>query len=352
MAVTTRRLSPGSAATMALLAIATVAALKLGAALFLPIALALFISQLLAPAVRGLCRARVPVAVSAGLVVFGFAAVVGAATYGLAAPAASWLARAPETFTEVERKIRRLVRPLQSLEQAAAKVERAAAGPTGRTPAPVEVAKPGLVKRLTGTTAAMVGGILSVIFLCYFLLANGPRFREKLADVIPRRGDRARVEEALQEIEVQLSRYLVLNAAVCVIVGLATWGWLTIIKMPNAPLWGVLAGVLNFVPYLGAVVTLAIIGLAALVSFDTLQQPLLAVGGFAVVNLLEGNLLTPTLMGRKLPLNAVALFIGFLFWSWVWGVAGAILAVPMTVLIKIVCDRIEAAKPFALFLDS
>lgn len=326
-----------------------VGALKLAAPLLIPIAVALLLSQLFAPMVRWLCRFRVPPAIAAAIAVFGFTSVTVAGVVLLASPAAAWVARAPQTLSRVERKVRNLVRPIQRLEQAAQKVE--AVTGDGSTQK-VAVQKPGMLERLSGTTANMAGGALSVIFLTYFLLAYAPLFRSKLSDLLPKRVERAKVEGALQEIEVQMSRYLVLNTIVSLIVGTVTWLLLLAIGMPNAALWGVLAGVLNFIPYLGAVVTIVVIGLAALVSFDTLQQPLIAIGGFALINMLEGNLLTPMLLGSKLPLNPVALFVGFLFWSWVWGIAGAILAVPMTVLIKVACDRIEATKSFAMFLDN
>ena len=326
-----------------------VGALRVAAPLLVPIAVAWLLSQLFAPMVRGLCRFRIRPPIAAAIAVFGFTTITLAGVVLLAPPAAARGARAPETPARGERKGRNLIQPIQRLERAAQKVEAATGGGAAQT---VAVQKPGMVQRLSGTTASMTGAGLSVIFLTYFLLAYAPLFRSKLADLLPKRVERAKVEGALQEIEVQMSRYLLLNTVVSVMVGLATWLVLLAIGMPNAALWAVLAGVLNFIPYLGAVVTIIVIGLAALVSFDTLREPMLAVGGFAVINMLEGNLLTPLLLGAKLPLNPVALFVGFLFWSWVWGIPGAILAVPMTVLIKVACDRIEATRSFALLLDN
>ncbi|MGE3615726.1 MAG: AI-2E family transporter, partial [Gemmatimonadales bacterium] len=195
-------------------------------------------------------------------------------------------------------------------------------------------------------------GIQSLLFLTYFLLAAAPLFRRKLEAVVPEEDTRQRIAHAMREVEGHMSRYLLLTALTCLAVGVATTGWLSVVGMPSAGLWGVVAGVLNLVPYLGAVATLTIIGGAALVSFDGFQQALLAVGGFGVVNLLEGNLLTPMLLGRKLPLNQVAVFVGFLFWGWVWGITGMVLAVPMMVLIKVGCDRVELTRPVAVFLDN
>jgi predicted PurR-regulated permease PerM len=120
--------------------------------------------------------------------------------------------------------------------------------------------------------------------------------------------------------------------------------------MPNAGLWGTVAALLNIVPYLGAMLTLAILTVAAITVFDTMGQALLIPGAFLILNILESNVITPTLMGRQFPLNTVALFIGIMFWGYLWGIAGAILAVPMMVTLKILCDHIPALRPFGEFL--
>jgi predicted PurR-regulated permease PerM len=132
--------------------------------------------------------------------------------------------------------------------------------------------------------------------------------------------------------------------------GLATWGVLAALRMPNAGLWGMLAGVLNIVPYLGAVATAGVLTLAAVASFDSLGHALLMPGAFLLLNLIEANVVTPVLLGREFPLNAVAVFVGLLFWGFVWGVPGAILAVPIMVTLKIVCDRFRSLRPLGMLL--
>jgi predicted PurR-regulated permease PerM len=184
------------------------------------------------------------------------------------------------------------------------------------------------------------------------MLAAGSLFRQKLAALLPARADRAHVIDALAEIEVQMSRYLFLTTLINVAVGLLTWAVLAALGMPNAALWGAVAGVLNFIPYVGAIATLALIAIAGLVSFDQSNRALYAAGAFFVINMIESNLATPLLLGRRLPLNAVALFVGVLFWGWIWGITGAVLAVPLTVMIKVICDHVEPLEPVALFLDS
>ena len=331
-----------------------VAALRLGSSFLLPVAVSGLMALLLAPAVRWLVRRRVPAALAAGLIVLGVTAV-GVTSLGLlAAPAADWLDRAPKSLGQIERKIRRLAKPLQQLQQTADKVQQVTQGGVvgGSTPAPsVTVAPAGLLSKLSGTTLSLLGALMTVIFLTYFLLASGDRFREKFADMLPER-HRREMAAAIVEMQARMSHFLLLSTVINAGVGLLTWGALVLIDFPNPALWGVVAAVLNFIPYIGAVVTLLVIGLAGLVTFDTTREPLIAMGAFFVINMIESNIATPMLLGRRLPLNPVAIFIGLLFWGWVWGITGAVLAVPLTVLVKVVADRVGPLKAFGELLDN
>ncbi len=330
-----------------------VAALKIGSTLVLPIVVSLLFTFLLGPPVRWLKRHRIPEALGAGVLVFGTVIVICGSMFFLADPASEWIERAPKTMQQVERKLKGVIRPLASIQATASKVEEVTT-PTGKgdDTQKVELAKPGLLSRLSGTTASFLGAALTVIFLTYFLLAAGTLFRQKLAEVLPGRAERAHVVEALAEIEVQMSRYLVLTTIINAAVGLLTWGALALLGMPNAALWGAVAGVLNYIPYVGALATLILIAVAGLVSFDEPKTALLAAGAFFIINMIESNLATPMILGRRLPLNAVALFVGLLFWGWIWGITGAVLAVPLTVMVKIICDHVKPLEPVALFLDS
>ncbi len=329
-----------------------IAALKIGSTLMLPIVVSVLFAFLLGAPVRWLRRRGLKEGLGAGIVVFGTVALLGLSIYFLSAPAADWLERAPQSLAQAERKLRRLAKPFQSIQQTAEKVEQVATPGQVKDAPKVEIAKPGFMKRLQGTGVAVGGGVLTVVFLTYFLLATGELFRQKLAAVLPSRRDRAKVVEALAEIELQMSRYLFLTTLINIVVGLLTWIFLAVIKMPNAALWGALAAVLNFIPYVGAIVTIALIGIAALVSFDAPNQALIAAGGFFVINMIESNLVTPAVLGRRLPLNVVALFVGLLFWGWIWGITGAVLAVPLTVMLKVICDHVEGLENVAVFLDS
>jgi predicted PurR-regulated permease PerM len=299
--------------------------------------------------VRALRRLGLPTSVGAALVVFGaLGAMVGGGAL-LAGPATEWIEAAPKTMEQIQRKVRRLLRPIQ---RTAEQVDRAAESAVQESTPTVQLKAPGVLQRVTGSTANFVATSITVVFLTYFLLAMLPVFRRKVAHLIGNRAGARNMEELLTEIEVQMSRYVLINTLTSVGVGLATWALLAVVGLPNALLWGVAAFLLNFIPYAGALVTVVLVGAAGLAAFDGTGQVLLVMGGCAAINLIEGNLVTPHLMGKALPLNPVAIFLSLLYWGWVWGPAGALLAVPITVMLQVLFARIEALRPVAILLDS
>jgi predicted PurR-regulated permease PerM len=329
-----------------------IAALKLGQALVLPVVIAMLLTLMLSAPVRWLRRWRVPERVGAAIVVLGALGVgIGSATL-LVAPAAQWMGAAPATMRKLETRIRRLSLPFTMLERSADRVQQATepiAADAGRI---VHLATPGILARVALQTTAAAPVVLSVIFLTYFLLANAALFRRKLAGLLPGSDELARREHLLGEIGVAASRYLVtvttVNAGVGALTALALW----LVGVPSPLLWGGMAAVFNFVPYLGAVVTAVIITVASLASIDATAQALLAPFVFVLIHLTESNVVTPTLLGRHLPLNTVAIFAGLLFFGWLWGISGAVLAVPLTVCAKLVCDHVPALARVGDLLDS
>lgn len=226
-------------------------------------------------------------------------------------------------------------------------------GSSADTAAPrFQVASSSPLQQVGWTTANAVTGILTVVFLTYFLLASGSMFRRKIAHLFPGGSQRMHIKRALFEIEDQMSRYLLINTSISIAVGAATWAFLAALGMPNALLWGAVAAVLNYIPYLGALMTVALIGIVALASFDGTGTMVLACGGFIAINLLESNLLTPMVLGRKMPLNTVAVFVSLLFWGWVWGVIGVIMAVPITVMIQVVSSHSERFRSVSILLGN
>ncbi len=312
----------------------------------LPIVIALLLDFLLSPVVRALSRLRVPIPLGAGIVVLGLIATVSLAVYELSDPVQRWATQAPSAVATAQAKVRRILRPVQQVQRTAEQVERATSpAPSGRT-TEVVVKGPSIVSRVFGTTQKLLAGILEVAILLYFLLASGDLFVQKLVKVIPREEDKQAVVLIAREIEASISTYLLTTAAINVVEGLLVAGVLALLGMPNALFWGALVTLVEFVPFLGATVMVMVLTLAALATFDSVPHALLVPGSFLAINLVQGNIVSPTLLGHRLTLNPVAIFVGIAFWWWVWGVPGAFVAVPILAAIKIVCDH---AAPFAAF---
>jgi predicted PurR-regulated permease PerM len=343
-----------SAAAIVIIVVMSITALKLGRAVVLPVVIAVLLTLLLSAPVRWLRRRKIPERLGAALVVFGAIGVAVGIGSMLVSPALDWIASAPATIAKVEVRIRSFAKPIAALQQSADRMAIAAAPatPAGKVPAQVQIATPGIFERVSVQTLESAPAAFSVVFLTYFLLASGPLFRRKIAQILPGRRDVAHFEKIVSEIEIATSKFLatatMINTGVGVATGLALWA----VGLPNALLWGGVAGVLNFVPYLGPITTVVTITLAAFASFDDPARALVAPACFGVIHLVENNLVTPMLLGRRLPVNTVAIFLGLLFFGWIWGIPGAVLAVPLTTVVKVACDHIPPLHHFGELLGN
>lgn len=323
--------------------------LHLAQGFILPIVLAILLNLLLSPVVHLLRKyARLPEALGAGLVIVVFLLVVGFGIYRLAPSASAWVARAPESMATLQRRIQPLRQPVERVTQAAEKVEEAT--DLDKETPQVEIKGPSLTSQVFGGTTAILSAATVVIFLTYFLLASGDLFLNKLVAVLPQLKDKKTAVRIVRETQSQVSLYLLVTTMINVGVGVATGLALALVGMPNPVLWGVVAAVLNFVPYIGGLVNTVVLTLAAFLAFEDTGQALLVPLVFTALNILEGNLITPMVMGRRMRLNTVAVFIGLVFWWYLWGIPGAILAVPMMATLKIACDHIESLAPIGEFL--
>ena len=320
-----------------------IATLRLGRAFVMPVVIAVLLTLMLTTPVRWLQLRRVPGRIAAALVVFGAVAMFLGVAAALVSPTMDWLATAPQTMAKLETKVRALAKPLLALQRSADRMQQQATGArTADAPPQVQLVSPGLFAKVSaeGVSAAPVA--LAVVFLTYFLLASGPLVRRKLAGLLPGKDELARREHLLGEIELATSHFLITVVAINTAVGILTALVLWAVGVPSPLLWGMVAAVLNFVPYLGPIVTAAIIALAALASVDDTARAFVAPAAFYAIHMIETNLVTPTLLGRNLPVNTVAIFLGLLFFGWMWSIPGAVLAVPLTVCVKLVCDHVPS----------
>jgi predicted PurR-regulated permease PerM len=318
-------------------------------AFLLPITIATLLNFLLSPAVRALKRLRLPEPVGAALVVLGLLGLSGAGAYQVAGPAQEWLAKGPASLSQAWSKLEGLRRPVERVTHTAEQVEQAASGP-GAQPREVVVRGPTFGARLFGATQSVVTASVGIVILLYFLLATGDLFLLKLVRVLPQFGDKRKAVSIMKETETSISRYLVTVALVYLGQGIAVGLVMYLIGMPNAALWGALAGAAEFIPYVGALTLVVILALAGLATFDHVGHALLVPGAYLLVTLLQSQLVTPMVLGHRLALNPVAIFIGLTFWLWIWGLPGAFIAVPLLATLKICCDHIEMLAPVGEFL--
>jgi predicted PurR-regulated permease PerM len=316
----------------------------------LPIAFAFLLTFLFSPVLRAMGRARIPAPVGAALIVLLFAGAIGLCGYGLTGPVESWVAHAPETLRKAGVRLRVVEKPVNQVTRAAEQVEEAATPGASRAPE-VVVKGPTLASRVFGTTQAFFEDVIEIILLLYFLLAAGDLLLEKLVRVLPHIGDKDTAVRIAQAIESSISTYLVTTAAINVgegvIVALAMWG----IGMPTPIVWGALVACMEFIPYVGISIALLVVTLASITTYPNLSHALAAPGILIVVTILQSNLVSPFVMSRRLTLNPVALFVGLAFWFWVWGIPGALLAVPLMAACKIICDHVEPLAPIGEFLS-
>jgi predicted PurR-regulated permease PerM len=320
-----------------------------------PIVFALLLNFLLSPVIRGLTRLRLRPPAGAAVVVVALLAAIGGGIYGLAGPAQRWAAAAPETLARVESRVRGLVKPVQQMQRTAEHIERAAgsvssSSTTAKPPEVVVRSGPGLASRVFGTTERVIASLLEVIILLYFLLAGGDLFLQKLIKVLPHFGDKMKAVEIARATEAAVSAYLTTALIVNVIEGVVVALLMWLIGLPNPLFWGALVACMEFVPYLGALTVVVVLALAGLTTFDNVGHALLAPASFLLVNVVQANLVSPMLLGHRLTLNPVAIFIGLAFFFWIWGVPGAFLAVPLLATFKIFCDNIETLAAVGEFL--
>jgi predicted PurR-regulated permease PerM len=258
---------------------------------------------------------------------------------------------APATLKQAGDKLHKIMKPMEQVSRTAEQMDKVTSVSGGGTQTrTVVVAGPSMGSRFFGTTQSLVGALLEVLVLLFFLLAAGDLFLQKTIKVAARPTSQRVAVEVARQIEGSISRYLVTSALLNLIEGLVFTGLMYLLKMPNPFLWGALVACLEFIPYIGALTIIAILTIASLTVFDTVGHAVLVPASFVAVNLIQGNLIGPMVMGHRLSLNPVAIFIGVAFWWEIWGIAGAFIAVPMLASLKIVCDHVEWLEGVGEFL--
>lgn len=356
-----------SVSLVVLATLASVFMLRWASAVFIPVLVGMLFSYALSPIVNWLQRHRIPRALSAATLILLILSGIGAAGYSLSDDASKLIESLPVAVQKLRDQVH--VRPghaenaLTTVQKAATQLEQAAAEstsnvPVGRGVQRVSIEKPKfrINDYLWNGTLGLLGilgqtGMMALI--CFFLMASGDRFRLKVVKLAgPTLSKKKITLEALNQINSQIQRYLLVQIFTSALVGLAAWLCFLAIGLENAAVWGIAAGVLNLIPYVGSVVITCGSALVSFLQFGTPRMAL-TVGCLSLgIHVIEAFLLTPWLTSRTNRMNPVAIFIGVFAWGWLWGIWGLLLGVPILVVIKAICDRVDDLKPVGEFLGA
>jgi predicted PurR-regulated permease PerM len=316
----------------------------------LPIVLAWLLSYLLRPIVRTLARIKIPTLLGAAFILITLLSAITLGISALATPAAGWLAKAPDGLRELEYKLLPMKRSMADVAKASGEIEKIATPDSGSKLA-VEVKRHPITETLYVRTPEFITSSVLLLILLYFLLAYDGVFIGKLIKILPTLSDKKRAVSIAQEIESQVSRYLFTVTIINCCLGVAVGTTVGLLGLRNPVMWGALVAILNFVPYLGALTGIICMTIGAILSFDSLGYALVFPAVYLGFVTLEGNFITPWVMGRSLTLNPVIILLSLVFWGWMWGIAGVILAVPILAAFKIFCAHVKPMEPIAEFLS-
>jgi predicted PurR-regulated permease PerM len=349
-------------------ALAVILVLQYAESVLIPVVLGVLISYALSPFVGALARYHVPRAVGAALAVLLLVGGLGVGVYTLTDEAIAIVGNAPEAARRIRQRLvehrRQESGVLSQVQEAAKEIEKTAdlatkpddSGARNRQVQQVEIVEPSFRASnylwMGGVGLfGFIGQFTVILFLVYFLLVTGDLYRRKVVKIAgPTLSKKKITVQILEEINAQIESFIKVQVLTSVIVAVATGAVLWGFGVENFAMWGLLAGLFNSIPYLGPVVVTGGLGLVAFMQFDDLLKTAYVCAAAFAITSLEGFLLTPALMSRASQMNPVAIFVGLLFWTWVWGVWGTVLAVPMLMMFKAICDHVEELQPIGELL--
>ncbi len=322
-------------------------ALSLAQGVFVPIISAFVLALTFSPVRRVLEGLGIPSSAAAGMIMISLLIVFCVLFYFISEALQEYLVDAPTFAEEVRRELSGLFGTIEPVLKAGDQIDALTNQNKQQT---VALREPGFVSVMTQATPAVVSQLVVTLTLSFFLMASGDMFYEKLVQVMPKLKDKRRALAAARTIENQLSTYLftisAINATLGVIIGLVMW----LAGMPNPLLFGLGAFLLNYIPYIGSIGGITITLVTGLVTFDSTIQGILPALLYWIINTIEGQFLTPVLVGRRLKLNAVVVFISFALWAWVWSFMGMLLSTPILLMAKVVSDNVNGLESFGKFL--
>lgn len=340
--------------------------LRWASAVFIPVLVGLLLSYALSPVVNWLQLRRIPRALSAAVLIVGILSGIGTAGYSLSDDANNLISSLPVAAQKLRHVVRTMPgksdNALETVQKAATQLEQAAEetsrGPVSRGVQRVQIEKPkfDIKDYLWDGTLGLLGILYQVgmvALISFFLMVSGDSYRLKLIRLAGPTFSKKKITlQALNQINQQIQRYMLVQLFTSILVGVATWLIFLAIGMENAAVWGIAAGILDLIPFVGSAVITISSALVSFLQFGTLAMALLVGGISLVLHIIEAFLLTPWLTSRANKMNPVAIFVGVFAWGWLWGVWGLLLGVPILVVIKAICDRVDDLNPLGEFLGA
>lgn len=359
-------------ALVILTSLAVLYTLYFAAGIILPFVLALVLSLLLNPAARFLHeKLHLPRMLGAVILIGVVFSAIGGVGYAISVPAAGWIARAPQSLPTLQAKLSFMRRPIAMFEGGMQQMQRlmqdsssardtaptsavaAAPAAAGQVPQPVSLSQgSGVGLSVLAGTRSFLGQAMTLVVMLFFLLADGDALLRRFIEILPGLAEKKRAVAIATEVEHNISGYLstitLMNLCVGVANGLSVWAF----GLPDPLLWGTVAFLLNYIPILGAFAGMAIFFFVGLFTFSSVVWALAPSGVYLLIHIIEGETITPMLLARRFTLNPLLVIAALMFWDWLWGVAGALLAVPLLAVFKILCDNIESLTPIGHLLGA
>lgn len=337
---------PNTVLLTGLFVFALLACAYFAAEVVLPIVLAFVLKLMLQPGMRLLERVRVPRSLAALILIAVGLSAVSAIGAGVSGSARDWIGRLPEGMPRIQEKLLFLKRPIETVTSLVHKADN-----LGQPGMAGNGQSLGLTATLFRGTQHFASGLFETILVLFFLLVSGDTFLRRMVEILPRFKDKRQVVDISQQVESNVSAYLVTVTIMNAGVGIATAAVMWACGVGDPVLWGVVAFLLNYVPIMGPLVGVVLFLIAGMLTMSTLWQALLSAGLYFVIHIVEGEAVTPMLLARRFTLNPVLVIISLIFWFWMWGVPGAILSVPMLAIAKIVCDGVKPLNAVGHFLE-
>nr|WP_199044776.1 AI-2E family transporter [Dyella sp. ASV24] len=310
--------------------------------LLIPLVLASFIGLALNPVVARCAHLGIPRWLGASVLMVGLIASIGTGVGMLTQPALGWVHEAPTAIRSFMPKLRNVLQPLEAANRAT----QGLTGPTrvqGTVQSPLSIT----IWDVMATTPKVLAGVLTVVLLVFFFLVYGDLMLRRLVEASPSFGYKRHAVSVVRGIQYEVSRYILTATLINVALGAVTAGMLWLYHMPDPLLWGTVAMLANFIPYVGAISTTAVLAVVGLLNFNQAGAALLPALTFAGITAFEGNFVTPVIQGHRMRLSPIAILLWLLVWGWLWGIPGALLAVPMLTSAKLVAERVRGWRWFA-----